>query len=227
MVKRSYRRKTGSGNRAMKKQIRRVVRAMVPKPEIKKNIIATTDNPVSQLLTQSGVLLQPTMQGVDKTNIELPGESPGNVIGLNYIAKYINFRFQCFNTDTAAHVVRIIILRDDDPSATGLTLYGATANYNRCVFTSQQYDSFINFSKPSRFKVLRDKSYTLEADSAKSVIRGTWHINLHNTNVSNTLQTGTSDTLLPLNHSYLMFAIADNDDFVNMRYQSHFCFTDA
>lgn len=226
MPKRQYR-KRGPSKKPMKKLIRKVVRAMIPKAEVKKHILATGDNPVSQLLTQSGTLLQPTIQGVDKTNIELPGESPGTVLGLNYIAKYINFRFQCYNTDTAAHVVRIIIVRDDEPAATGLTLYGSTANYNRCIFTSQQYDSFINFSKPSRFKVLRDKSYTLEADSAKSVIRGTWHINLRNTNVSNTLQTGTSDTLLPLNHGYYMFAIADNDDFVNMRYQSHFCFSDS
>lgn len=228
MAKRSNRRKTSKrGKSAMKKQIRRVVRAMVPKAELKRHIIATGDNPVSQLLTQQGLALTPTAQGVDKTNLELVGESPGTVVGLNYIAKFINFRFQCFNTDTAAHVVRIIILRDDQPTASGLVLYSATSNYNRCVFTSQQYDSFINFHKPSRFKVLKDKSYTLEADSSKSVVRGNWHINLHNTNISNTLDLGTSDTISPLNREYLMFAICDNDDFVNMRFQSHFCYTDA
>lgn len=229
MPKRQYRKRMNKrGKSALKKQIRKVVRAMVPKPELKRQILTQGDQLVGNDLTITGIELNPAYQGVDQTNLELTGESPGTVLGLQYIAKFIAVRFQAYNADTSSsHVLRILVVRDDQPAGPTVQLYSPITNYNKLVFTSNQYDSFINYQKPSRFKVLFDKLYNLEENGGKSIVRTTRKINLHNTKVSNTLDLGTADTISPLNHRYLLFAISDTNEFVNWRFQTHFCFTDA
>lgn len=227
-------RRRRAGRRKANKKIKKVVTRMLvsrglSKPELKyhyTNIL--TGQQVTTTYLNNGVFLQPIGQGDDADNLP----STGQVIGLKYTAKYIDVYGHFFNTSTTSnHSIRLILIRDNQPYAgNSIIPYSSTANYNECLFQwPYQWSEFHSY-KPRRFNVLMDQKIILGAssqDKAQKVVKR--HINLRNTQISNTLNVASVNTFYPQNHQYILFIIGDGstDSTVYSTLKTKFAYSDV
>jgi len=176
---------------------------------------------LSSSLSGSGDSLVPTAQGVDADNYD---NSTGTVVGLKYVAKYINFRGVVFNSDSgASHRCRIIIAEDMQPTGTPLELYSGTSNYQDLLFMTGDIDSLLSIYSPRRFKILYDKFIVLSPNGQfASMKKFSHHINLHNALVSNTLNVGSTNAFAPQNRTYTLWMLADST--TNIQCNAHYDF---
>lgn len=224
----NWKKQKGKNNSQLHKSIRKVVNAMRPKPEIKYHFVSDNSGTLipTTLSATLGTVVQPTAQGFDHDNYESTLSGPGAVIGLQYIAKYIQFNGFMYNDDASSHFCRIIIVRDDQPNNNDLYLYNTGSNYMDCILVENSITSLYTVNEPRRFKVLYDRTFHFEQIGFQSIRKFESHIDLHNTKISNTVNIGTANTISPLNHAYKLYAIADTPN-IHLNYTLKFAFTDV
>jgi len=140
-----------------------------------------------------------------------------------YMAKYIDLDLSITNADTGQYVVRMIVVRDDQPLDTtsigGISLlpFVYTASYSDCLLSAvpntnataliSNYLAPFQYGKPRRFKVLHDERLKVNTfDGVNIPVKR--HIKLHD-HRETLVPTLAGTTVYPLSNLYLIYFLSN------------------
>lgn len=231
----SRRQKKAPKKTAVKKTVSRMLVARgLNKPELKNWITAFNPGQIALSPASTGVQLDPQRQG--DNDIIYNGyiyptvaNQGGNVIGNKITAKYMNCQFQFYNNDTGSHLIRVLIVCDNQPqNSQALVPYSAQkVGTNANMWLSSSTTS-LYIPQSTRFNVLLDKTLVLSGeDNEKNIQMIKRKINLNNAHIQYTQSATDTEVLISDNRRYILYLIPDTEEFVYGTYQIDFGFTDV
>lgn len=224
---RRYRKGT-RGKKVTKKSVYKIVKSQLQHrgllhPEIKHKWIYLNGDAITNDLTAGPTqILGPVANGT----------GPSTIIGSKYSAKYLHLKGNLFNSGTETHMVRLLIIRDDQPTGSdstltdpALVLYSGTANWNTTILMSDNMIAPIQPYKPRRFKVLFDKIYNMFNAGSGVIKPVNKYIPLYDTAVSVT--PNQTSGVYNQNHAYYFYAITDAQQDISQFMTLDFAFQDV